>query len=100
MNRAKPGGLYPTVLEAVFRVDPGKVPAYVGVETPMGYSLVKLSKVVEPEKIDEAQRKSLGDRLRQAVAAGELNAAITRLREKVGVRVKRDALEKKNTSQQ
>ena len=95
VNRQKPGGLYPTVLEGAFRVDPRKLPAYLGVETPLGYSLVKVSKVSEPEKIDDAKRKALGDQLRQAIAAGELNAAIGSLRDRIGVRVARDAIEKK-----
>jgi peptidyl-prolyl cis-trans isomerase D len=92
VSRRKTGGLFPTVLDAVFRVDPRKLPAYVGVETPMAYSLVKVSKVNEPEKIDDAKRQALRAQLRQAVAATELDAALASLREKVGVKVRKDAL--------
>jgi peptidyl-prolyl cis-trans isomerase D len=93
VNRQKSGGLFPPVLDAVFRVDPRKVPAYVGVETPVAYSLVKVSKVIEPEKIDDAKREALAAQLRQAVAAAELDSALASLRETVGVKVSKDALQ-------
>ena len=51
VNRQKQGGLAPPVLDKVFRVDGKKLPAYVGVETPAGYSLVRVSKVIELEKV-------------------------------------------------
>lgn len=95
VSRQKPGGLYPTVLDGVFRADAKKLPAYAGVETPAGYSLVQVSKIEEPKTIDEAKRKALASQLRDAVAAEEFDAALTRLREKIGVKVSRDALEKK-----
>ena len=100
VSRQKPGGLYPTVLDGIFRVDARKLPAYAGVETPAGYSLVQVSKVEEPKAIDEAKRKALAEQLRDAIAAEELEATLTRLREKIGVRVSRDALEKKTTGGQ
>ena len=100
VSRQKPGGLYPTVLDGIFRVDARKLPAYAGVETPAGYSLVQVSKVEEPKAIDEAKRKALAEQLRDAVAAEEFDATLTRLREKIGVRVSRDALEKKTTGGQ
>ncbi len=96
VNRQKPGGLFPEVLDRAFRADPRKLPAIVGVETPMGYSLVKVTKVIEPEKIDEGQRRMLGGQLRQAVALGELETAIASLRNRVGVSVKQGALESKD----
>jgi peptidyl-prolyl cis-trans isomerase D len=98
VNRQKPGGLPPPVLDRSFRADAKKLPAYVGVDTPAGYSLVKVSKVIELEKIEDAQRNALGTQLRNAVVAEELEATLGSLRERVGVKVKKDALEKKPTS--
>lgn len=95
VNRQKPGGLFPQVIDRVFRVDPKKLPAYVGVETPVGYSLVQVTKVNVPEKIDDAQRQALGAQLRQAVAAEEMDSTLGSLRDKVGVKTSKDALEKK-----
>jgi peptidyl-prolyl cis-trans isomerase D len=95
VNRQKPGGLLPAVIDKVFRADAKKLPAFVGVETPSGYSLVQVSKVTELDKVDDKQREALGARLRDAVAAEELESTLTSLRGRVGVNVRKDALEKK-----
>jgi peptidyl-prolyl cis-trans isomerase D len=96
VNRQKPGGLFPQVLDQVFRVDPKKLPAYVGVSTPAGYALVRVSKVNEVESIDDAKRAGLGTQLRSAVAAQELEASIVSVRNRVGVTVRQDVLERKD----
>ena len=98
VNRQKPGGLFPTVLDKVFRADAKKLPAYVGVETPAGYSLVQVSKVIDLEKIDDAQRSQLAARLRDAVASEEMESALESLKGRVGVKYRKDAVEKKPAS--
>lgn len=98
VNRQKSGGLFPQLIDRVFRVDAKKLPAYVGVETPIGYSLVQVTKVNELEKVEEAQRQALGAQLRQAVAAEELDSTLAAVREKVGVKMRKDALEKKSSN--
>ncbi|HEX4779651.1 MAG TPA: SurA N-terminal domain-containing protein [Usitatibacter sp.] len=95
VNRQKPGGLLPVVLDRVFHADAKKLPAYVGVETPIGYSVVKVSKVIDIDKIDDKQREAFGGQLRNAVAAEELDSVLGSLRDKVGVAVSKDVLEKK-----
>jgi peptidyl-prolyl cis-trans isomerase D len=99
VNRQKPGGLFPQVVDRAFRADPKKLPSYVGTESPIGYSLVKVTKVIVPEKVDDAQREQLGSRLREAVAAQEFEAALASVRESVGVKVSKNALEKKASAQ-
>lgn len=98
VNRQKPGGLFPQVIDRAFRADPRKLPEVAGVETPMGYSLVKVTKVIEPQKIDEAQRNMLGTQLKQAVAISELETTLASLREKVGVKVSAAALAPKEAA--
>lgn len=95
VNRQKPGGLMPQVIDKVFRADAKKLPAYAGVETPAGYSLVQVSKVIDLEKVADAQRDALAARLRDAIAAEELDSALASLRDRLGVSVRKDALEKK-----
>jgi peptidyl-prolyl cis-trans isomerase D len=95
VNRQKAGGLFPQVIDRAFRADRKKLPAFVGVESPMGYSLVRVTKVIEPEKIEDAQRQALGNQLRQAVAAQELEATLASVRNRVGVTVKKGALDAK-----
>jgi peptidyl-prolyl cis-trans isomerase D len=100
VNRQKTGGLFPQVIDRAFRVDAKKLPGYVGTDTPVGYSLVQVSKVIEPEKVDPAQRDAMGGRLRDAVAVEELEATLSSLRERVGVQVRKDAFERKSQAQQ
>jgi peptidyl-prolyl cis-trans isomerase D len=95
VNRRKAGGLPPQVLDRAFHVDSRKLPGYAGVDTPSGYALVQVTKVTQPEKIDPAQRDALGEQLRNAVAVQELDSALTAVREKVGVTVKKGALDRK-----
>jgi peptidyl-prolyl cis-trans isomerase D len=95
VNRQKPGGLFPQVIERAFRADTKKLPAYLGVETPAGYSLVQVNRVIEVDKVNEGVRDRLAQQLRQSVAMEELEATLNGLREDVGVTVRRDALEKK-----
>jgi len=95
VNRQKPGGLAPPVIEKIFRTDAKALPAYVGVATPAGYALVRVSKVVEPAAIDDAKRAGLADQLRQTIAVSELEASLGTLRQKIGVTIRKDALEKK-----
>ncbi|APV50511.1 hypothetical protein BWI17_12920 [Betaproteobacteria bacterium GR16-43] len=95
VNRQKPGGLFPQALDAALRADAKKLPGYVGVSTPGGYSLVKVSKIIELEKIDDAKREGLGTQLRSAVAAQDLEASLASVRSRVGVSVRKDVLERK-----
>jgi peptidyl-prolyl cis-trans isomerase D len=97
VNRQKPGGLFPQVIDRAFRADSKKLPAYQGVETPAGYSLVQVSKVIELEKVDDNLRSRMGGDLRQSVALEELEATLSSLRDRIGVTVRREALEKKST---
>ena len=95
VNRQKPGGLPPQVIDRAFKADTKKLPVYAGVETPSGYSVVQVSKVIKPEKIDEAQRTALAGQLRNALAATELDSTLGSIRERVGVTVKKGALDPK-----
>ena len=99
VNRQKPGGLSPQVIDSVFRADPKKIPAYAGVLTPTGFSLVRVSKVIDIETVDEAKRKGLAERLQQTMAVSELESSLASLRERIGVNVKKDALERKGAAQ-
>ena len=95
VNRNKPGGLFPPVLDRVFRADAKKLPQVVGVETPAGYSLVQVSKVIEVDKIDEARRLGLGNQLKAAVAMADLESTLGKLRDEVGVSVRKGAFDAK-----
>ena len=99
VNRQKPGGLPPSIIDRIFRTDAKALPAYVGVPTAAGYALVKVTRVIEPAAIDDAKRQSLTDQLRQTIAVSELEASLGTLRQKIGVNVRKDAFEKKAPAQ-
>jgi peptidyl-prolyl cis-trans isomerase D len=85
----------PAIAE-IFKTDGGKLPAYVGYENPQGgYMLVKITRIVDIETLDDAKRKAAADELRQLVAQEELNAYVASLKLKADVKVVQDSLEKK-----
>src|SRR5205085_469819 len=96
VSRQKPGGLPPAVIERAYRADPKKLPVVAGVDNgPAGYALVQVSKVIEGEKVDDAQKNALGNQLRSAVAEADFEATLGSLRDSVGVKVRSGALDAK-----
>ena len=94
-NEAK--GMSEPVLRQVFKADAGKLPAYTGVDDLRGgFALLKISRIVEPEKTAADKQKSLTEGLRQVIGQEEMSAYIASLRQKTGVKISRDLLEKKN----
>jgi peptidyl-prolyl cis-trans isomerase D len=84
------------VLRQVFKADEGKLPSYTGVEAPGGgYLLLKVTRVIDPEKTDRAQAKSLGDGLAQVLGEEQFNAYLTSLKGKAKVKLDKDQFEKK-----
>jgi hypothetical protein len=56
---------------------------------------VKVTKVIDLERVDDKQRGQLAGRLRDAVVAEELESTLANLRGRVGVTVRKGALDKK-----
>ncbi len=80
-NDAK--GLSEPVMRQVFRVDTGKLPAYGGVENPAGgFTLLKVARFVELEKMTPEKQKKLADALQQLIGQEEVSAYIASLRKK------------------
>jgi peptidyl-prolyl cis-trans isomerase D len=99
VNRQKPGGLPPQVVERAFRVDARKLPAHAGTESPVGYSVVRVTKVIEVEKIDDDRRRAMAQQVRQSVGLVELDATLASLRNDIGVTVRAGAIERKEEPQ-
>jgi len=89
-------GLGAATLRAVFQTDVSKLPAYTGVEDAQGgYVLLKITRVQETDRNDEAQRKDLTEQLRQLVARDRFSAYLASLRQKTEVKINQEQLEKK-----
>ena len=60
MSRADAKGMTEPVLRQVFKADTKTLPSYTGVEAPGGgYMLMRVTRVVEPEKIDSGAAESI-----------------------------------------
>ena len=81
--------------QGIFKADVQKLPAYVGVSAGNGYSLFKITKVSQPEKIDEDQLKALKTEYAGIVAQEDLSAYLSSLRARFKVDVNTALLENK-----
>jgi peptidyl-prolyl cis-trans isomerase D len=96
VSRQKPEALAGPILDEVFKASVKKLPAYVGAENPVGgYTLVKISKVSGGGPTDEEKKKVYAQRLRELQSQAELSALMASLRQSADVKVRKDALEKK-----
>lgn len=85
----------PAALQAIFKTDAGKLPAYTGVEFPNngGYVLYKIMKVSQPSSLDEGKRKVLQKEYTSLVAQEDFAAYLAGLRARYKVEVNKAALE-------
>jgi peptidyl-prolyl cis-trans isomerase D len=84
------------VLRQAFRLDASKLPAYAGVESlQVDYTLVRVTRVQEadlpPEKASE-----LAGALRQVLAQEAMTAYLATLKQKAGVTINKELIEKKD----
>ena len=86
----------PAVFKQVIKIDVSKLPAYSGVEDGQGgYALIRVSRVVNPEKIEPDKEKGLVDMLQQAIGAEQFAAYVGSLKQKTGVKIRQEALQDK-----
>ncbi len=93
-SRENPAELAGPIYGAVFKADAQKLPAYVGSPSPEGFTLAKISKVVEVTG-DDAKRKSVAERVGQSAAQEQMQAVVASLRSRASVKVTAGALERK-----
>lgn len=86
----------PTAVPVVFRMDAEKLPSYAGLELPgSGYSLFKLSKVGEGEKISDDNKAAMLNQLGSLVAQEDVQLYLAALRTRYKVEVHQSALASK-----
>ncbi len=96
VSRVDGRAIPPVAVPTVFRMETGKLPAYAGVELPgSGYTLIKLSKVIPGDKLDEATRKGMSQQLGTLMAKEEVQTYLAALRSRHKVVVNLAALEAK-----
>jgi peptidyl-prolyl cis-trans isomerase D len=96
ISREKPEGYGGAVLAEAFKAGTAKLPAYAGVENADGgFILLKVTRVVDNDKIEVDKRKALTEQLRQMLGQEELSAYVASLKLKGDVKVQQAQLEKK-----
>ncbi|MCI3951381.1 MAG: peptidylprolyl isomerase [Burkholderiales bacterium] len=96
VGRAEAKGYSEAVLRQTFRVDTAKLPAYAGIDMPNGgYTLIRVSRVVEPEKIDSERRKQVAEALRRLRGQEAMLAYVESLKQKNAVRISKELIRKK-----
>lgn len=89
-------GMPADALVKVFEVDPKKLPAYVGESNERGgYSIYRITKVTEPEKLDDARLKIASARVGDQIGRELLTAYLAGLKSRADVKINPTALEKK-----
>ena len=85
-------GLDEDVRKQILRADVTKLPAYAGLESPSGYTLIRISRVLEPEKIDVEKEKNLATALQQAAGQEQYAAYLASLKQKGDVKIRKEQL--------
>lgn len=80
------------VRKAILRADVSKLPAYAGVETPAGYTLIRITKTTDPEKIDAEKEKNLAQAMQQAQAQEQNAALLASLKQKADITLRKEQL--------
>ena len=80
-------------LQAIFKADVQKLPAYVGAELGGSYVIYKITKVTQPTTLDEAKRKSLRDEYTAIVAQQDAAAYLSSLRQRYKIEINTSLLE-------
>lgn len=83
------------VRKQVLRTDVSKLPAFAGVETPAGYALIRVTRVVEPEKIDVEKEKNLALTLQQAQGQEQNLAFLASLKQKADIKLRKEQFSEK-----
>jgi peptidyl-prolyl cis-trans isomerase D len=89
VSRKDPQGLDNDTLRAAFRTDATKLPSYTGVENPQGgFTLVRVSRVIQPEMPDVATRRAFAKQLQQLLTQEELTSYLAGVRTRYDVSVR------------
>ena len=98
ISRSDQKGLPEAIVRQAFRADPGKLPAYAGVEIPQGgHTLLRITRVVDAAMPPEAGQ-NFSESLRRVLGQEELSAYVASLKQKAGVKISKEYLEKKEES--
>jgi peptidyl-prolyl cis-trans isomerase D len=95
VSRENPAGIDPRAVAPIFRADPAKLPAYVGVDLPPGgFGLYRVSKVTEAKTVDEAKLRAIDAGLSRQEARDGYQAFVDSLRSRAKIEINEANLKK------
>lgn len=84
----------PDVLAKIFQAEASKLPVYVsGTNARGGFSIHRLTRVIEPDSVDEARLKLAGERMGEQLGREFVNAYLASLRARADVTINQSLLE-------
>ncbi len=94
-SRLQGGQLPPAAMQALFKADVEKLPAYVGTSVDGSYMLYKIVKINRPETLEADKRKGLRAEYGAIVAQEDLAAYLAGLRARYKIDINKTGLESK-----
>jgi peptidyl-prolyl cis-trans isomerase D len=95
LTRSQRSGIEPELLQAVFRTDTGKLPAYAGVNSQNGYVLARIEAVKETGSVDENKRSRYAQQIRQITGQELLLAYLADVKKRADITMKDFVAEEK-----
>lgn len=90
VSRQQPQGMDNETLRTIFKARSTGLPSYAGVVNPQGgFTLLRISRVIESAPADEATRKAFGKQLQQLLTQEELAATLAGIRQRSDVTIKK-----------
>jgi len=97
VSRTESKNLPEAALRQAFKTDASKLPAYAGVELPgRGYTLVRVTRVIDPQSLDRAQQNSLSEGVAQLIGEEHFTAYVESIKKKTKVKINKEQLERKS----
>ena len=87
-TRNQRSGIDPALLQAVFRADVSKLPAYVGVNSSNGYVLARIDAVKDDASIDDSKLARYEQQIRQLTGDALLMAYMSDARKRANISIK------------
>jgi peptidyl-prolyl cis-trans isomerase D len=97
----KPDGTDRVLLQTIIKADVAKLPAYAGVENAKGgYTLVKITRVIDPPAPTDEQRAQYAQQLDQLLGRQEVGAYITSLKQQAKIKINQAMLQSKGQDEE
>ncbi|MEE9580085.1 MAG: peptidylprolyl isomerase, partial [Nitrosomonadaceae bacterium] len=94
VSRNEPQGLDNEILRSIFKTKSTRLPAYTGtVNSQNGFSLIRISDVIEAVPPDEKKIKAFSRQLQQLFAQEELSSYLAAIKQRYDVTVRKERIE-------